>query len=402
MNIIQLNSYVTLNGGSETVMSNLGTLLVGKGHSVINMGYTSVKETKVMPYAYSLGKEKYSLPTFFFEKKTVDLIIDKINSTNTELVICHNVYHKYPLAALLKSIKRRTRAKLMLIFHDYKAVCPRCNLYNGKRICTDCTDRKFINILRHRCRYNSFLQSSVMAVDSYYNNSLRDAYSFPDIFITPSHFMAAQLKKMGFRRDINVIHNPINIAEFTRTKTTQGFQKTVLYAGRFSKDKGIELYLDAAAKMGHIQFLIAGTGDLQDMVEQADKNMANVSYLGSLNREQLLNAFDRADYLVLPSIWYENNPMIIIEAMTYGLAVVGSDIGGIPELLKEGRGFLFDPLKSDTLPMLLEKLSGISMEEYKETTVRAKAFAATLSFDHYYKNLAKLAPELEQQPVLNN
>ena len=241
------------------MMSNVSTLLEEKGHSVLNLGYTSNKEKKVMPNALSLGPEKYSLPTFFHEKKMVDFIINKINESKTKLVICHNVYHKYPMADLLKAIKERSSAKLVLIFHDYKAVCPRCNLYNGKRICTDCSDGKFANVIKHKCRNNSLLQSSVLAVDSYYNNSYRDVYAFPDIFITPSHFMAGQLNKMGFDHKIDVIHNPININQFTEIKKMTGFRKTVLYAGRFSKDKGIELYLEAASQLKDIQFIIAGT-----------------------------------------------------------------------------------------------------------------------------------------------
>lgn len=383
-----------MNGGSETVMSNVSTLLEEKGHSVINMGYTSIKEKKVMPNAHSLGLEKYSLPTFFHEKKTVDYIINKTNESKTELIICHNVYHKYPMADLLKAIKERTKAKLVLIFHDYKAVCPRCNLYNGNRICTDCTDGRFMNVIKYRCRNKSLLQSSILAVDSYYNNSYRDVYSFPDMFITPSHFMATQLSKMGFNHEIKVIHNPINISQFKRTKNMKGFQQTVLYAGRFSKDKGIELFLEAASKLENIKFLIAGVGDLIDQVEQADKDLVNLEYLGSLNKEQLFDAFDRSDYLVLPSIWFENNPMIIIEAMTYGLAVIGSDIGGIPELINEGRGYLFDPLKPGTLPNLIQQLGGLSLAEYAETVDRAKVFAQTLSSDHYYENLCRLIPEL--------
>jgi glycosyltransferase involved in cell wall biosynthesis len=375
-------------------MSNVSVLLEEKGHSVMNMGYTSTKEKKLMPHAFSLGPEKYSLPTFFHEKKTVDFIINKINETETALIICHNVYHKYPMADLLKAIKERTSAKLVLIFHDYKAVCPRCNLYNGERICTDCTDGKFMNVIKHRCRNKSLLQSSVLAVDSYYNNSYRNVYSYPDIFITPSHFMAKQLNKMGFNHEIKVIHNPINISQFKRTKKMNGLQQTVLYAGRFSKDKGIELFLEAASKLKKVKFLIAGVGDLIEMVKKAGKEMANVEYLGSLNRDQLFDAFDRSDFLVLPSIWFENNPMIIIEAMTYGLAVIGSDIGGIPELINEGRGYLFDPLKPSSLPELIQQLGAMTISEYNETTARAKVFAETLSADHYYENLCRFIPEL--------
>src|SRR5450432_519601 len=274
-------------------MSNVSVLLEEKGHSVMNMGYTSTKEKKLMPHAFSLGPEKYSLPTFFHEKKTVDFIINKINETETALIICHNVYHKYPMADLLKAIKERTSAKLVLIFHDYKAVCPRCNLYNGERICTDCTDGKFMNVIKFRCRNNSLIQSTMLAIDSYYNNSYRDVYSYPDMFITPSHFMAMQLNKMGFNSDIHVIHNPINITQFNRFKKMKGFQQTFLYAGRFSKDKGIELFLEAAANLRNKKFLIAGVGDLIDQVKQAGKEMANVEYLGSLNRDQLFDAFDR-------------------------------------------------------------------------------------------------------------
>jgi len=400
MKIIQLNSYITLNGGSETVMSNISTLLGESGHTVINIGYTSRKETRVMPNAYSLGPEKYSLPTFFHEKKTVDHIIDKINATGSSLVICHNVYHKYPMADLLKAIKLRTKARLALLFHDYKAVCPRCNLYNGKRICTDCTQGKFINVIKHRCRNKSVLQSSVLAIDSYYNNSYRDAYSYPDLFITPSHFMAKQLHKMGFEHKISVIHNPIDIKQFKQFKKMTGFRQTVLYAGRFSKDKGIELFLEAAAGLKNIKFLIAGVGDLIEMVERADKEMDNVEYLGSLNKEQLMETFDRSDFLILPSIWYENNPMIIIEAMTYGLVVIGSDIGGIPELLNEGRGFLFDPLKPDSLAGQIQKSESISISEYDEISARAKSFAQNLSSENYYLELCRLIPELRNAPEL--
>ena len=375
-------------------MANISTLLEEKGHTVTNIGYTSIKEKKVMPNAFSLGLEKYSLPTFFHEKKTVDLIVGKINNSNTSLIICHNVYHKYPMADLLKAIKDRTKAKLVLIFHDYKAVCPRCNLYNGNRICTDCTDGQFFNVAKNRCRNKSLMQSTILAIDSYYNNSYRDVYSYPDMFITPSHFMAKQLHKMGFDHEISVIHNPINTTQFTRFKKIEEFKQTVLYAGRFSKDKGIELFLQAAAQLQNIKFLIAGVGDLIEQVEQANRDLANVEYLGSLNKDQLFDAFDRSDFLILPSIWYENNPMIIIEAMTYGLAVIGSDIGGIPELLNDGRGFLFDPLKSDTLRVAIEKSETISQIEYEEITANAKTFAGSLSSDHYYENLCRLIPQL--------
>lgn len=400
MHIIQLNSYITLNGGSETVMSNLTGLLEEKGHEVLNIGYKSAKEDKLMDHYFSLGPEKQKLSTFFTEKKTVDLIIDKIIRHDTRLVICHNVYHKYPITELLQAIKEKTKAKLVIIFHDYKAVCPRCNLYNGKRICTDCSDGKFVNVIKHRCRYDSLVQSTVLAIDSYYNNSIRDAYSFPDLFISPSHFLAKQFGVMGFKYPIKVIHNPFNTEAFTRRKTMQKRQHAVLYAGRFSVDKGIRLYLEAAKKFPAIKFMIAGAGDVEDEVRKADRELPNVEYLGSLNRDQLFDTFDKADFLVLPSIWYENNPNIIIEAMSFGLPVIGSKLGGIPELIGEGRGFIFDPLVDGSLSEMIQTLQSITESEYREVSERGVAFAQTLSFDQYYQQLSAIIPELEKNSVL--
>jgi glycosyltransferase involved in cell wall biosynthesis len=394
MNIIQINSFITLNGGSETVMSNLTELLEYQGHNVKNLGFTSLKEERLMAHTQSLGKEKYNLKTFFSDNKTVDLIIDLIKQENIGLVICHNVYHKYPIAALFKAIKQRTRAKLLLVFHDFKAVCPRASLYNGKNFCTKCKNGKFYNVIKYRCRHNSLVQSTVLALDSYYNNSLRHAYTYPDYFISPSKFLAQQYNNMGFVRNIHVINNPINIFENIRTKNTSSFTNTILYAGRFSKDKGIEIFLYAASQFNNIKFLIAGSGDLIEKVTEAGRIMPNVEYLGNLNKENLIKAFDRSDYLIVPSIAIENNPMIIIEAMTFGLPVLGSRIGGIPELLDENRGFLFDPHNTETLIHAIHEAISLSLQEYQTLSEKIKEFSQSLSYDNYYGKLIVAVPEL--------
>jgi glycosyltransferase involved in cell wall biosynthesis len=243
-------------------------------------------------------------------------------------------------------------------------------------------------------------QSTVLAIDSYYNNSIKDAYSYPDLFISPSHFLANQFGKMGFKYPIKVIHNPFNTEAFTKRKSHSKKQHAVLYAGRFSVDKGIALYLNLAKQFSDITFLIAGAGDVEDDVRKADREMANVEYLGSLNREQLFNTFDKVDYLILPSIWYENNPNIIIEAMSFGLPVIGSNLGGIPELIGGGRGFLFDPLKPASLPDLMKSLDTLSPEAYQEVSEKSMAFAQTLSFENYYNQLSAIIPELKLDPVL--
>ena len=115
--------------------------------------------------------------------------------------------------------------------------------------------------------------------------------TWPDVFISLSYFLADQLHKMGFKPAINVIHNPIDIAgTSSKSKdTTQGFHRSVLYAGRFPRDKGIELFLKTAEQLKDIKFFVAGAGDLIDLVKKADAELPNVEMTGMLNKEQLFN-----------------------------------------------------------------------------------------------------------------
>ncbi|MCR6720336.1 MAG: glycosyltransferase family 4 protein [Chitinophagaceae bacterium] len=174
------------------------------------------------------------------------------------------------------------------------------------------------------------------------------------------------------------------------------YQKSVLYAARLTKDKGLENYMNLAAKMPGITFYIAGgSGELTEKVKEMEAKHSNLKYLGSLPRKDLFAKFQEVDYLMLPSIWYENNPMIIIEAMAFGLPVIGSRMGGIPELLEDGRGFLFDPYTEGDDLRLLTELADLPIEEYRNVARKARAFAQQLSFDHYYEKLARVLPQLK-------
>lgn len=324
----------------------------------------------------------------------MDFIVNYINRENIGLVICHNVYHKYPIASLFKAIKSRTKAELVVVFHDFKAVCPRASLYNGNSFCTKCKNGKFYNVIRYRCRHKSLAQSTMLALDSYYNNTLYHAYSYPDNFISPSKFLAHQYKLMGFPREIHVINNPINIFENKTSKNTAHFTNTILYAGRFSKDKGIEIFINAANHFPNTKFLIAGTGDLTELVIQTAKTKSNIEYLGNLNKETLIKTFDKSDFIIVPSIAVENNPMIIIESMTFGLPVLGSRIGGIPELLDDNRGFLFNPHKLETLIQAIRDATALPLEDYKALSGKIIEFSTSLSYKNYYKKLLSVLPSL--------
>ena len=110
----------------------------------------------------------------------------------------------------------------------------------------------------------------------------------------------------------------------------------VLYFGRLSEEKGIDTILNCK----DIKFKVAGTGEYEEKI----KNAENVEYLGFKTGDGLKELISKARLTVYPSVWYENCPFSVMESIMYGTPVVGSKIGGIPELIDDGEtGLLFEP-----------------------------------------------------------
>ena len=106
-----------------------------------------------------------------------------------------------------------------------------------------------------------------------------------------------------------------------------------------------------------------------------------------------------ASFVLVPSEWYENNPMTIIEAYSHGIPVIGSSIGGIPEIIEEGKtGFLFKPKDTDSLTQKLKLARSLSEQEYQIMSENALQFAdKNFNPEIYYNRLIKFYQEVINQ-----
>ena len=106
-----------------------------------------------------------------------------------------------------------------------------------------------------------------------------------------------------------------------------------VYLGRLSKEKGIEELLKVAEQLPY-KLYIAGRGPLEDILKQKYSS-DNIKFVGHLSAEKIIKLFKKVQFSVIPSIWYENNPLSAIESLCCGTPVCGRRIGGIPELLEK-------------------------------------------------------------------
>ncbi len=230
-----------------------------------------------------------------------------------------------------------------------------------------------------------------------YRRACRWAFGSPDLVLFPSHFLLEEYRKAYFFPDAQnmVMQNPApNFKPVTRTTRTPGPLR-LLFVGQLEAHKGICFLMDVFGLLSFpAQLIIAGEGTMREEVKRRAKLDKKVSYLGYISTTQLLHCLGVADALVVPSLCYENSPTVIYEALEAGIPVLASDIGGVGELVQDGRnGFLFKPgSKADAI----EKFE--MMNRKKEIFFRAQddiqRTVAPYALKMYTNTLVKKLEEL--------
>jgi glycosyltransferase involved in cell wall biosynthesis len=183
-----------------------------------------------------------------------------------------------------------------------------------------------------------------------------------NLFTSPSRFLLKMHQEAGLQAARHVvIHNGIPQDRAARRGPIDGERRCrFVMLTRLTVEKGVDVVLDAVAKIPRIlpiEVMIAGTGPLEGRVREAAENDPRITFLGFVDGAAKTELFSQAGFLLLPSLWYENAPVTILEAAAHGLAVLASDIGAIPEFVQPNQtGFLFAPGDSTALAKLMERM----------------------------------------------
>lgn len=387
MRILQINKYITINGGSEVVMKNLYEIFSKNNHFIENIGFHKKKQ----PYidnSMDLGEENLEIKSFFQNKKLVNLIVEHIIEHKIDTVICHNIYHHFPIYQLLKAIKKKANVEIILYLHDYKVVCPTYNLLKDSKICEECSGKSFFSCTVNKCKGNSLIKSFVLSLESIYNNKVHDAYKYVDKIISPSLFLRDKVKELGFVHNIEVLHNPLDVTSVATPFKNR--DTSLLFIGRLSEEKGINILINLAKGLSQYKIKIVGDGPLRNTLVDEISLLSNVHYYGYQEKEVIEEMMRESKYLLIPSIWYENNPMVILEALAMGLPVIGTNRGGIPELIAKIRGVIFEPKDLEGSLSIIKEMMLKSEEEYNLLSKACQDFAKENSYREYYRKIIKI------------
>jgi glycosyltransferase involved in cell wall biosynthesis len=258
-----------------------------------------------------------------------------LNDFRPDAVHLHNI-HSY-LSPAVAQVACRKGVRVVWTMHDYKLICPAYSCLRNGAPCELCLANRS-SVFTCRCMKNSCAASLLAWMEALYWNR-RKLERTTDTFISPSAFLKEKMVSAGYRpQQIEVLHN------FMYRQPPPPAEKAdyYCYVGRLSEEKGVASLLEAAKQLPY-PLKIIGDGPLRDSLKR-QYPQAHIEFTGQLPSDRVLSAVQRARFLVMPSIWYENNPYSIIEALCTGTPVLGARIGGIPELIDAGRnGDLFTP-----------------------------------------------------------
>lgn len=345
MKVLQANKFFFRNGGSETVMFQERDFLLAQGHEVIDFSMDDPRNFESPYRDHFVANQDYRGPQGKLAKlRTAAQFIHSggaarkmyalVRETRPDIVHCHNIYHQ--LTPSIIGAAKRGGAKVVLTLHDYKPVCPVYNRLRQDKPCSDCLDGAFSNVLKHRCANGSLGKSALLYAEATVQKWLGN-YEQVDAFIAPSRFMAEAIAHRVPESRSRLLYNGVDLDGIQPSQTDEGY---ALFLGRLSPEKGVETLLKAhAAAQGKWPLHIAGTGPLEETLKL---KYPQAKFLGHISGEQLQHTLEGAAVVVVPSECYENCPMSVLEAMAYGKPVIGSRMGGIPELVVDGAtGLLF-------------------------------------------------------------
>ena len=153
--------------------------------------------------------------------------------------------------------------------------------------------------------------------------------------------------EMGF--NVVQIPNAIDLNIIPK-KSTRQYENQIIFAGRLSKEKGVEILLETGAHLpDNYHLLIAGSGPLEEKVKKLAAKKSNIHYLGYQQKQDVLSFIHSSDLLLQPSL-EEGISSTILEAMGCGTCILASNIEGISEVVQNGKtGVLVEPNNSNAL-----------------------------------------------------
>lgn len=370
MKILLVNKFHYRKGGAETYYLTVGSELERMGHEV---AYFSMKHPNNLPCKW----DKYFVTQREYNdvKNPLSAVRDGIaliyspeakrkfqalcEEFRPDVVHLNNVHRQITLSILDAPYLKEHHVPVVYTAHDYVTICPGYLMLDGEgRVCDACLeDGKYRHCIENRCVKGSRAKSALAALEASFNRSHHSNERINRV-IAPSRFMRSKLIEGGWPEGkVVALQNFADDAILARASgvandVTDRESPYLLFFGRLSAEKGVDVLLrafDAAAPSlpRDMRLIVVGDGpdaaEFRELAASLD-GAPRIEFAGYQTGDALQTYVERASLAIASSRCRENMPYSIVEAFAAGTPVVGTRIGGIPELVTDSvTGFACEP-----------------------------------------------------------
>jgi glycosyltransferase involved in cell wall biosynthesis len=329
--LIVHNSY-RQRGGEDVVVDAELRLLREHGHVVAT--YSRDNDS-----IDNLPKTTVAMDTLWSSRTMVELD-RRIAAFKPDVIHIHNTF---PLVSpSLYWAAARRNVPVMQTLHNFRLLCPQAMFLRNDNVCEDCLGHSPWRSVMRSCYRDSAAQTAVLAGMLMLHRTIGTYDRKVTRYIALNRFSRDKFVEGGLPADrISIKPNFVDIPERPQTS-----RSGALFVGRLSAEKGISLLLQALDRLPGLDIDVVGTGPEAWQIDSHPRAHG----VGMQHRAEVVERMHRAAYLVMPSIWYEAFPLVVLEAFACGLPVIAAHLGSMQEIIEDGRtGLLFEPRSSESL-----------------------------------------------------
>ena len=309
-------------------------LLKGGEDVMVQQEYELLKRNKVsveiLYFKNASGKllQLAEFLTAFYNPFSSASVSRWIDRTQPDIIHLHN-WHYCASPAVIRAAKKKG-VPVVHTLHNFRLLCPSGTLLHNNKISSDYLTNSFPwQAVQARAYRHSYLQTFWLAFVIWINK-LAGTWQLVDKYIVLTEHAKTIFQSSDIVKKEKITVKPNFIWDIT--VDDEGRQSHFLFTGRLSKEKGLDVLLRAFAHSGHILKMI-GDGPLRSLVEEYAKKYDNIIYLGFKDKNAIVKELKKCTAFIFCSIWYEGNPLTIIEALACGTAVIASGMGAMQTMI---------------------------------------------------------------------
>lgn len=363
-------------GGEDSVFKQESSLLRSGGNEVREIKFYNSTGIKGLIFFLK------SVWNFSSSK----IILRQIHLFEPDIIHFHNIH--FTIGPLILRLIKPLNIPIVMTLHNYRLLCPSATLFSHGDIFLKSINQKFPWVaVKKRIYRNSFFQTFWTAFVISFHKRI-NTWDNINRFIVLTSFAKNIYQESNFGFNFNqfiVKPNFVQRPIITCKKRSNSF----LFIGRLSEEKGIDLLLESFISSGFF-IRIGGDGPLKEMVLMASYKYSNITFLGALNKNQVIKEMESCNALIFPSIWYEGMPMTIIEAFSLGTPVIANKLGAMESMIEHGiNGLHFNQSSFDLVSKLefwnnlndfeKDKFSKGALESYEKNYTPEKNLKILLS-----------------------